>query len=40
MLNRSKKEYAYTIMEIKGSAPESSVEKMRAVDGVLRVNLY
>lgn len=40
MLNRSKKEYAYTIMEISGEAPEASIEKMRAVDGILRVNVY
>ncbi len=40
MLNRSKKEFAYTIMEINGDIPMASVERIREIDGVCRVNLY
>lgn len=40
MLNRSKKEFAYTIIEIDGAVPEKVVEKLNGLDGVIRVNLY
>ena len=40
MLNRSKKEYAYTIMEIGGEVPAASVQKIYDINGVLRVNVY
>jgi len=40
MLNRSKKEYAYTIMELEGNIPENAVEKLKNLDGVIRVNCY
>jgi len=40
MLNRSKKEYAYTIMELVDPAPKSAVEKISALEGVIRVNVY
>jgi D-3-phosphoglycerate dehydrogenase len=40
MLNRSKKEYAYTIMELEGNIPENAVEKLKKLDGVIRVNCY
>ncbi len=40
MLNRSKGEYAYTIMEIKGEITNSIIEKVSAVEGIIRVNVY
>lgn len=40
LLNRSKKEYAYTIIEINGEIPMDAVDTIHAIDGVLRVNLY
>ena len=40
MLNRSKKEYAYTIVEISGDIPTQSVDAIRRIEGVCRVNLY
>ncbi|MFA6948896.1 MAG: phosphoglycerate dehydrogenase, partial [Eubacteriales bacterium] len=40
MLNRSKKDYAYTIVEINGAVPECIVEKLNALDSVIRVSIY
>jgi len=39
MLNRSKKDYAYTIIEIKGEVPQTVVEKLNAVEDVIRVRI-
>ena len=39
MANRSKKDYAYTIVEITGSIPDSIVEAIKKIDGVIRVNV-
>ena len=38
MANRSKKDYAYTIVEIIGEIPADLVEAITAIDGVIRVN--
>ncbi len=40
MLNRSRGDYAYTILEIIGDLPEGIVEHLSAIEGVIRVNLY
>ena len=40
MSNRSKKDVAYTIVEIIDSEiPESSLEKLRTIDGMIRINV-
>ena len=39
MANRSKKDYAYTIVEITGEIPADLVEAITAIDGVIRVNV-
>lgn len=39
MLNKSKKEYAYTILDVSGDAVDKSVEHLKAVDGVIRVRV-
>ena len=39
MANRSKKDYAYTIVEITGDVPAAVVEKIAAIDGVIRTNI-
>ncbi|MCD8315481.1 MAG: phosphoglycerate dehydrogenase [Firmicutes bacterium] len=39
MTNRSRGEYAYTIVEIKGELPDECVSAIREIDGVLRVNV-
>ena len=39
MVNRSKKEYAYTIVEIIGEIPQDTAERLRAIDGIIRVNI-
>lgn len=40
MLNRSRKEYAYTILEINGAVSEHTIDVIYGVEGVLRINLY
>lgn len=40
LLNRSKGEYAYTIMEINGGIPQEVSDKLGSIDGVIRVNVY
>lgn len=37
--SRSKKEYAYSVFEIVGKCPESVVEKLTSIDGIIRVNV-
>ncbi|MCD7713186.1 MAG: 3-phosphoglycerate dehydrogenase, partial [Firmicutes bacterium] len=39
MTNRSRGEYAYTIVEIQGELPDECVGAIREIDGVLRVNV-
>ena len=39
MVNRSKKDFAYTIVEIIGSIPEDTAEKLNAIEGIIRVNI-
>ena len=40
MINRSKGEFAYTIMEICGKVSPAMLDKLAAVDGVIRTNVY
>ncbi len=37
LMNRSKGEYAYTMLDLDSVAPESVIEELRKIDGVLRV---
>lgn len=39
MVNRSKKDYAYTIVEIVGDIPSHVEEKLLAIDGMIRVRV-
>lgn len=39
LLNRSLREYAYTLIDAEGTADESLIERIRAIDGVLSVRL-
>ena len=40
MLNRSKGDYAYTIVEIDGKVPDGAEEALLAVDGIIKVTEY
>ncbi len=37
MTNRSKKDYAYTVLDVSTDVAEATLEKIRAIDGVIRV---
>lgn len=37
--SRSKKDYAYSVCEIAGHCPQTVVDKLTAVDGIIRVNV-
>jgi D-3-phosphoglycerate dehydrogenase len=39
MLNRSKGEFAYTMLDLDGDVSEASVEHLKQIDGVLRVRV-
>lgn len=39
MLNRSKGDFAYTIVEVNGNVPDGTVEALRATEGILRVRV-
>ncbi len=39
MVNRSRGDYAYTLMEIKGEVPEACIKAIEAGSGILRVNV-
>ena len=39
MTNKSRKEYAYTMMDVDAEVPAATEEKIAAVDGVLRVRI-
>lgn len=40
MINCSKKEYAYTILEITGTIPDDITEKLGAVEEMIRINIF
>ncbi len=37
--SRSKKDYAYSVCEVAGQCPQSLIDKLTAVDGIIRVNV-
>jgi D-3-phosphoglycerate dehydrogenase len=39
MLNKSRKEFAYTILDLSGEAVDRAVEDLRAISGVIRVRV-
>ena len=39
MINKSKGEYAYTIIEINGSLPKTSVEKVASLENIIRTRV-
>lgn len=39
MINRSKKDYAYTILEIRGDIPDTIADEVSDIDGVIRVRV-
>lgn len=39
MLNRSKGDFAYTIVEIRGDVPDDIVSSLNAIDGIIRVRV-
>jgi len=39
MLSRSRGDYAYTVLEIKGDVPEESLNQLRAMDAVIRIRV-
>ena len=39
LLNRSRGEFAYTMLDLDHPAPESVIEKLKSIDGVLRVRV-
>lgn len=40
MMNKSKKDYAYTLLDVGGAVGQTILDKLAAIDGVIRVNLY
>ena len=39
MVNTSKGDYAYTIIEIKGALPQSSVDKVAKLENIIRIRV-
>ena len=39
MLNKSKKDYAYTMLDVSGDVSDAVIEKIKAVDTVIRVRV-
>lgn len=39
MTNKGKGDYAYTLLDVESAVPEEAVEKLRAINGVLRVRV-
>ena len=39
LANKSRKEYAYTILDIDGKVTDAMVEKLRAIDGIIRIRV-
>ncbi|MCL2488712.1 MAG: phosphoglycerate dehydrogenase [Oscillospiraceae bacterium] len=37
MINKSRKEYAYTVLDVVNAPPDEALDKIRAIDGVIRV---
>ena len=39
MINRSKKDAAYTMLEINGDLPQTVADSLKEIDGIIRVNV-
>ena len=39
LMNRSRGEYAYTMLDLDAPAPDSVIEELQKIDGVLRVRV-
>lgn len=39
MVNKSKKDYAYTVMDITGKCPDDMDKKLEEIDGIIRVRI-
>ena len=39
MTNKSRKEYAYTMMDVESEVPADLIEKFNAIEGVLKVRM-
>ena len=39
MINKSKKDYAYTILEIGGPIPDNAADTIASMESVIRVNI-
>mgnify|MGYP002510842375 FL=1 len=39
MANKSRKEYAYTMIDVEADVPEAVEEKLKAIEGVLKVRI-
>jgi D-3-phosphoglycerate dehydrogenase / 2-oxoglutarate reductase len=39
LLNRSLRDYAYTLVDAKGNADETLIQRLRAIEGVLSARL-
>ncbi len=40
LTNKSRKEYAYTMVDVAGGVTESDIEKLRQIEGMVRVTVY
>lgn len=40
MINKSKKDYAYTLIDLDEAIDEHSLNDVKQIDGVIRVNVY
>ena len=40
LTNKSKKDYAYTMVDVKGCISDEIIAKLRDIEGVIRVNIY
>ena len=40
MMNKSKGDHAYTLLDIEGAVGQPILDKIKAIDGVIRVSLY
>ncbi|MCI8649514.1 MAG: phosphoglycerate dehydrogenase [Anaerotruncus sp.] len=40
LTNKSKKDFAYTMLDVSGTVSADAIKSLRGIDGVIRVNLY
>ena len=39
MVNKSKKDNAYTVLDVEGAPDDAALDKIRAIEGVIRVRM-